>query len=175
MQTLRAPPFLHETVQDVNGKRQPTERSIVAKREYYGELSKLRAPVKQLSANLDPKHNPNAPRMQFGIAVTATTIIDFTRRNGLLSPEDLSEETAEDPIDEWTCMAPFMRHLRTMTGGYLAIRPVFDPTDQLWAIMFYDNYTIDSHKYPDAREKKVVETLHRILGISDPPMWYWGP
>ncbi|KAI0048796.1 hypothetical protein FA95DRAFT_1557525 [Auriscalpium vulgare] len=175
MQTLRSPSYLNEKVQDADGTLRPTERSIVARREYYSELSKLRAPMEQLPAHLDPKHNPNAPQMQFGIPVTAANIIKFTRRNQLLSPEVIAEEDPEYPIDEWTCLAPFMRHLRKMTGGCLCIQPVFDPTGQLWAIAFYDNYTIDSLKYPDAREKKIVETLHGILGTSDPPMWYWGP
>ncbi|KAI0047369.1 hypothetical protein FA95DRAFT_1595780 [Auriscalpium vulgare] len=168
--------YVGELVEDANGVFHPTERARIAEQEYFRELSKLRIPQEHLSTELDPKHTMYPPKLHFGIAITGAAVTDFTLRNKLLPSDDLAAaDDQKDPIDVWFCMSPFMRYLRKTTGCYLALRPVFDPADQLWAIELYDNYSIDKLKYPASRERKLVEQVQEITGIRDPPKWYWGP
>ncbi|KAI0040933.1 hypothetical protein FA95DRAFT_804815 [Auriscalpium vulgare] len=168
----RFPPHMHEMLPDGNGGFYRTERSRIARR-FFSELSKLRQPQEQLTPNFDPKQTPDAPTLDFGIAITKAAVIEFTVKNGLLPTEDLDNPSSSP--DVWACHGPFMRHIRKVTGGCLVLRPVFSPEHDLWAITLYDNYNIDKLRYDEPEERRILRQVQEITGIDEPPKWYWGP
>ncbi|KAI0047363.1 hypothetical protein FA95DRAFT_1606161 [Auriscalpium vulgare] len=169
------PEYFFEVVWDENGVSHRTERAWSAHREYFSQLEAMnpKNPLDQLTSDFNPKTNPKATTLQYGILTTKQAVVEFTVAHELLTPADLEDrEDPSEPIDFYTCAIPFMTYLRKETGAHLYLRPAYSLVDDLQVITLYDNYSVEEGVYEDAEEKRVIEIIQKITGIKERPRWY---